>query len=209
MAQLMLAEAMIRTGQAQRALLVQSCAPSRLLDPSDSLSPIFGDMATAVVVGPVSAGRGIEASVSYTHGKNPKTLIASVPGKHWYDDGRAVLHIGDAQQTAAVFLDSVDELKFSVDSVLAKAARTTRDVDFFCIHQGAPWLRELVQDYVGLGAARSVETFARTGYVFGSTLPAALALAEQEGQLAPDDLVILAAGGPGTTFGATVIRWGV
>jgi 3-oxoacyl-[acyl-carrier-protein] synthase-3 len=208
MMQLTLAEAMIRVGRARRALLVQSCIPSRLLDMEDAISPSFGDAATAVVVGPVSDARGIEASVSYTDGTHPRSLIASVPGGTWYAAGRAVLHEGDPTQAQQVFLSSADAFKESVDAVLASSSYAHRDVDFFCIHQGAPWLRQVVQEYVGLSTARSVETYAQTGYVFASTLPAALAFAQEQQVLADGDLVVLAAGGPGTTYGATLLRWG-
>ncbi len=206
--QLTLAEVMIRAGHARRALLVQSCVPSRLLDMSDAISPTFGDAATAAVVGPVSSGRGIEASVSYTDGSNPRALVVSVPGGACYDRGRAVLHEGDPSQAQQLFLGAPDAFKESVDEVLARAARAHREIDFFCVHQGAPWLRRLVQEYVGLPAARSVETFATMGYVFGSTLPAALALAQETRALGDGDLVMLVAGGPGATYGATVLRWG-
>jgi 3-oxoacyl-[acyl-carrier-protein] synthase-3 len=208
MMQLTLADAMIRAGRARCALLVQSCIPSRLLDMSAPHAPLFGDAATAAVVGPVPGERGIAGAVSFTDGHNPRTLIASVPGRTWYDDGRAVLHIGDARQSQDVFIGSADAFKDSVDAVLAAAGCAAGDIDFLCIHQGAPWMRELVQDYVGLRHARSVETFAKTGYVFASTLPLALATAQDQGMLADDHLVMLLAGGPGTTYGATIIRWG-
>jgi 3-oxoacyl-[acyl-carrier-protein] synthase-3 len=208
MMQLTVADAMIRAGRARCALLVQSCIPSRLIDMTSPIAPLFGDAASAVVVGPVSGARGLEGTVSFTDGRNPKTLIVSVPGRAWYEDGRAVLHIGDAQQAHDVFLGAPDAFKDSVEAVLAASSRAAHEIDFLCIHQGAPWMRQLVQDYVGLGAARSVETFARTGYVFACTLPTALADAQDRGVLVNDDLVMLLAGGPGTTYGATILRWG-
>ena len=206
--QLTLAESMIRAGRARCALLVQSCIPSRFVDMTDPIAPLFGDMATAVVVGPVSGGHGIEASVSYTDGRFPQTLVLSVPGRAWYDEGRAVLHVSDPQQTFTVFLESVDNFKNSVDEVLAAAAHGAGEIDFIGIHQGSPWMRSVVQDYLGLSAARSIETFAQTGYVFASTLPVALTLAQDRKMLVDDDLVMLMAGGSGTTYGAMIIRWG-
>jgi 3-oxoacyl-[acyl-carrier-protein] synthase-3 len=208
MMQLTLANAMIRAGHARCALLVQSCIPSRLLDMDSPIAPLFGDAASAVVVGPVSPGRGLECAVSFTDGRNPKTLVVSVPGRAWYEEGRALLHVADARQAYDVFVGAPDAFKESVDTVLATASRPAEDIDFLCIHQGAPWMRQLVQDYVGLGAARSIETYARTGYVFASTLPVALAEAQDQGALADDDVVMLLAGGPGTTYGATILRWG-
>ena len=117
MMQLTLAEAMIKAGRARRALLVQSTSASRLLDMTDPIAPFFGDAATAVVVGSVSDGRGIEASVHFTDGRYPRTLIAGVPGHRWCDEGRAMIHIGDAAQTQSVFLQTADR---------ARRARTPR-----------------------------------------------------------------------------------
>lgn len=209
MMQLTLAEAMITAGRARHALLVQSCAPSRLLDPTSAIAPYFGDAATAVVVGPVSPGRGIAASHHATNGRYPRTLIASVPGGCWYDEGRAVLHIGDPWQTQRVFLETADSYKEIVDAVLAEVPCGAEDVDFLCIQQGTPWLRPVIQSHLGLSAARSVETFARVAYVFASALPLTLALAEEQALLRAGDRVLLASGGSGITYGAAVLLWGV
>jgi 3-oxoacyl-[acyl-carrier-protein] synthase-3 len=206
--QLILAEAMIRAGRARYALLVQSCIPSRLVNLDDPIAPLFGDIATAAVVGPVTSGRGIEASVSYTDGRTPRTLVMSVPGRAWYDDGRAVLHVADAQQSHAVFLEAADNFKQSVTAALAASDHSPGEIDFFCVHQGTPWMLSLMQDYAGMSTARSMDCFPVTGYVFGSTLPVTLALAQDRKLLVDDDLVTLAFGGPGTTYGALVLRWG-
>lgn len=206
--QLTVAEAMIRAGRARRALLVQSCIPSRLVELDAPIAPLFGDLATAVVVGPVAAERGIEAAACYADGRNPKTLVVSVPGGAWYEDGRAVLHVADARQNHAVFLESVDTFRRSLGAVLDASGHAASDVDFLCVHQGAPWMRAIVQDYAGMTRARSVETFTKVGYVFACTLPVALASAQEQGLLTAGDLVALVAGGPGATYGAMIIRWG-
>ncbi len=206
--QLTIAESMIAAGRARRALIVQSCAPSRIVPAMDVIAPFFGDAATAAVVGAVSDDRGIETSVCFTDGRYPTTLIASVPGGTWHDEGRAILHVGDPVQTQAVFLQTADCCKTSIDACLAASTRTTTDIDFVSIHQGTPWLRRVVQDYAGLTAARSVEMFTQTAYLFASTIPASLAVAEDRKLLSPGDRVILVGGGPGMTYGATQLVWG-
>jgi len=206
--QLSLAQAMIASGQATLALLVQSCGVSRSVDVDDPISPLFGDGATAVVVGRVADGRGVLAGVHHCDGRFPKTLIASVRGGTWADPGHGVIHVGDAVQMRDVFLSTADVLKESIDAVLATAGLTAGDVGFFAVHQGAPWLRQVVQDHAGLTHARSIDSFAKTGYLFASIVPAGLALAEQAGLLASDDLVMATAGGPGITFGSIAMRWG-
>jgi 3-oxoacyl-[acyl-carrier-protein] synthase-3 len=208
MMQLQLAEAMIAAGRARCALIVQSCTPSRLVPATDAIAPFFGDAATAAVVGRVSEGRGLEAAVHRTDGRYARYLIASVPGGRWYDDGRAVLHIAEPQKTQRVFLETADVWKECMEALLAQAARAREDIDFFCVHQGARWVRPVVQEYLGLTAARSVDTFSRTGHVFASAQPLGLARAEEQGLLRPDDLVLLVGGGSGITYGASLIRWG-
>jgi len=209
MMQLELAEGMILAGRARFAMLVQSCAPSRLVDVKDPNAPFFGDAATATIVGPVTHGRGLAASAHFTDGRFPKTLIATVPGARWYDAGRVLLHVGDPVQMQRVFLSTADACRTAIEAALAKSARDAMDVDFVGIHQGQPWLRQVVQEYAGLAHARSIDSFRETGYLFASTIPAALALAEDRGLLRPDDLVVLTGGGPGMTYGAAVMTWGV
>jgi 3-oxoacyl-[acyl-carrier-protein] synthase-3 len=69
-------------------------------------------------------------------------------------------------------------------------------------------LGRVVQDHVGLAGARVVELFARTAYVFATSVPLVLATGEREGLLRAGDLAVLLAAGPGMMRGATVIRWG-
>lgn len=206
--QLTLAESMIASGRARLALLVQACGASRAVELDDPISPLFGDGATAVVVGPVSDGRGIRTCVHYADGRNPNTLVASVRGGVWSDLGRGVIHVADAAQMNEVFLETAEVGKESIDAVLTTAGITARDIEFFAMYQGTPWIHRVVQDYAGLQHARSLETFSRTGYLFSAVLPAGLALAEQAGLLVNGDLVLATSGGTGITFGSIVMRWG-
>jgi 3-oxoacyl-[acyl-carrier-protein] synthase-3 len=206
--QLCLAEAMIAAGRARLALLVQACGASRLIDPADPTAPLFGDGATAVVVGPVSAGRGIRAAVHHADGRYPDTLVASVRGGGWSDPGRGLIHVADPGKMRELFLQTADVCKESIDAVLEATGLSAADIEFFAMYQGTPWLRRVVQRFVGLDHARSIDTFARTGYLFAAVLPAGLALAEQDGLLGPGDLVLATGGGTGMTFGSVVLRWG-
>lgn len=206
--QLSLARSMIVSGAARCALLVQSSGLSRLIDPANPMSPMFGDGATAVVVGPVGDDRGVLACTHRTDGRLPNTLIASVPGKRWYDDGRSVLHMADPAGMRDILLRTVDVSRESILAALTAAGHHPEDVDVFAMHQGTPWLRRLVQDHTGLGRARAVDTFATTAHLFGASLPATLVAARDRGILGDGDLVVLAGGGNGMSYGAAVMRWG-
>jgi 3-oxoacyl-[acyl-carrier-protein] synthase-3 len=205
--QLAVAEAMIISGRARYALLVQSSVSSRVVALDTPGAPILGDGASAVVVGPVAGDRGILASVHYTDGSTPRTLIASVPGKRWYDEGRAVIHVDNAQQMQAVFLQIADVCKTSIDAVLAQAGARHADVKFLATHQGTPWLREVVQRHAGLEHAGSIDLFTRTGYIASAFVPASLVEARAAGMLCDGDLVVMTGGGTGMTYGAVALRW--
>ncbi|HMG24190.1 MAG TPA: 3-oxoacyl-[acyl-carrier-protein] synthase III C-terminal domain-containing protein, partial [Kofleriaceae bacterium] len=209
--QLTLAEQMIATGRARSALLVQSSAASRLIDRDDPHSPLLGDGAAAVVVGRV-AGPGLLATVHRTDGSHPRALIASVPGGRWYDAGRGggpiVLHRADPAAARRVFLETADRAIEVVSAALRDAAVEPADVDFFAVHQGTPWLRRVTQESIGLVRARSVDTFAATGYLFGASIPLVLETAQRQAMVEPGDLVVMHGGGVGAVYGAAVLRWG-
>ncbi len=208
LAQLALAEGLIAAGRAKTALLVQSSISTRLIDREDPGSVLCGDGAAAVVVGEVARGRGILGSVHFTDGRFPNSLVMSVPGGTWMDAGRPRLHVADPQQLHDVFLATADVCKTSVDAVLAKLGLAAAEIQFSCVHQGTAWLQRVVNSHSGLGNARSVETFSRYGYLFAAMIPTNLDVAERERQVCDDDLVLLAGGGTGMTYGATLLKWG-
>lgn len=205
--QLGLAEQLIAAGRVRHALIVQSAAGSRLLDRDSPMSPLFGDGASAVVVGAVPRG-GLIASVYRTDGSYPRGLIASVPGGRWYDGGRIVLHSGEPGAMRQIFLETADRAAEVVGAALAAAGLAAADVALFAVHQGTPWLRRVTQAACGLVNARAVDTFATTGYLFGASIPLVLEIARERGLVAPDDLVVMHGGGVGSTYGAIALRWG-
>lgn len=204
--QLAIAEQWIASGRARHALLVQSCAASRLLDRDEPHSVLLGDGAAAVVVGAVASG-GILAAAHRTDGSRPRVLVATVPGKRWYDDGRVVLHRADPAAAFTTFLETADRAKEVVDALLARAGHRADDIDFFAAHQGTPWLRRVIQETIGLARARSVDVFAHTGYVQAVSIPLVLAAGQRDGLLRDGDLVLAFGGGVGATYGATLMRW--
>jgi 3-oxoacyl-[acyl-carrier-protein] synthase III len=206
--QLMLADAMISCGNARYALLVQSSAASRYIELEDPISPLFGDGATGVVVGPVPEGRGLLGGVHFTDGRFPRTLGGAVRGGTWADEGRGTIHQLDPHQQDEVFLLIADICKESIGAALHRAGQPPDAVDFFCMHQGTPWLRKVIQDYVGLQRARSFDLFHRTAHLMASNIPATLAAADEAGVLRGGDLVVLMGGGQGMTYGASVLKWG-
>lgn len=206
--QLTLAQSMIQAGHARKALLVQASAASRIADVRSPVSAVFGDGATAFVVGEVSTDRGILGAAHHTDGRLPNTLVASVPGARWFDDGRAVLHLADPSGMRDILLRTVDLTVESIHAALSQARLEPRDVDVLVMHQGMPWLRHLVERHAGLTHTRSVDTYEKTGHLLAAFVPSTLVAAQEAGILADNQVVVIAGGGNGMTYGAIVLRWG-
>jgi 3-oxoacyl-[acyl-carrier-protein] synthase-3 len=206
--QLTLAEQMIASGRTRYALLVQSSASSRLVHKEDPSSIWFGDAATAVVVGPVSEGKGVLGSAHRTDGTLSRTIMCGIPGKHWYDEGQCVLYVGDAREGRRMILTIADLASDVTRDVLAQAGLEPGDVRFYASHQGTSWLRAITQEHVGLRNARSVDTFSWTASLVACNIPAMLALGAKEGLLRDGDPALLFSGGSGITWSAIVLRWG-
>ena len=206
--QVTLAESMISAGRARKALLVQSNTLSRALPYDQQHSAWFGDGATAVVVGPVSDGRGVLASAHHTDGSLHDGIVVGVPGKRWFDHGQAFLYSERPQAARETLFSAVDHGKDVLSSALARAGLSATDVRYFGCHQGFSWLREVTQQHAGMTQARAMDTFSWTGNLGSANIPFVLHQGVEEGLLSDGDVVATYAGGTGITWSSLVMRWG-
>ena len=107
-----------------------------------------------------------------------------------------------------MFLRSGEYAREVVRAALEDAKLEEDDVDFYACHQGIAWLRAVTQEAAGLGHARSVDTYMKTGNLGSPNIPVVLAEAEEKGLLHDGDLVVTHAGGSGVTYSSLVLRWG-
>lgn len=208
MAQLALAQPMVASGRAKYALLVQSCNVTRLLRQEDPLSAWFGDGCAAVVLGPVQDGCGILAHAHRTHGEFHRAIVASVPDRPWYEEGRVCMYSADHEGARRSFLGIADFCAEVAGETLAMAGVAAADVDFYAPHQPTPWFRRVTQEHLRLTKARSVETFEWAGSMFGANIPVGLSIGQRENLLRSGDLVLMFAGGAGLTYSSMLMRWG-
>jgi 3-oxoacyl-[acyl-carrier-protein] synthase-3 len=207
LAQLGLAEAAIVANRSRFALCVQSCAATRLVERDDPSSPLVGDAATAFVIGPVAANRGVLATAHFTEGNYPDSLIMSVPGARWYDPGQVRVHVGNPAQLFAAHLRTAVTCAEAVNVALERANYQLDDIDALCVVQGTAWLQRVVYDELAV-RLQPMDTFSRFAYLSSAAIPAALFEAVRAGEIVDDDLVVVVSGGTGMTYGAAVMRWG-
>jgi 3-oxoacyl-[acyl-carrier-protein] synthase III len=198
---LTVANAMIQTGSASKALVVGAEVFSRILDFNDRTTCVlFGDGAGAVVL-EASDTPGILATDIHADGKH--TGILCVPG---HVSGGAVL--GDPllkMDGQAVFKLAVGVLDETARAVLAKAGRTAADIDWLVPHQANIRIMQSAARKLKLPMDKVVVTVDQHGNTSAASIPLALDHAVRAGQVKRGDTVMLEGVGGGFTWGSVLL----
>ncbi len=198
---LTIADSMIRTGAASKALVIGAEVFSRILDFKDrGTCVLFGDGAGAVVL-EASATPGILASELHADGRHVGILC--VPGNV---SGGQVL--GDPllkMDGPAVFKLAVGVLYDVAKSVLEKAGRIDADVDWLIPHQANIRILQSTAKRLKLPLDKLVVTVDQHGNTSAASIPLALDESVRSGKIARGDTVLLEGVGGGFTWGAVLL----
>ena len=198
---LSIADAMIKTGAATRALIVGSEVFSRILDFTDRTTCVlFGDGAGAVLL-EASEAPGILATELHADGRHVGILC--VPG---HVSGGRVL--GDPllkMDGPAVFKLAVGVLESVARSVLVKAGRVEADIDWLVPHQANIRIMQSTARKLKLAPEKLIATVDRHGNTSAASIPLALDEAVRSGTIKRGDTVMLEGVGGGFTWGAALL----
>jgi 3-oxoacyl-[acyl-carrier-protein] synthase III len=187
---LTVADAMIRTGAASRALVIGAEVFSRILDFNDRTTCVLG-----------SATPGILASELHADGRYADILCT--PGTV---SGGKVL--GDPllkMDGPAVFKLAVSVLEDVARSVLEKAQRTEADIDWLIPHQANIRIMQGTAKKLKLPAEKLVVTVDEHGNTSAASIPLALDESVRSGKIQSGDTVMLEGVGGGFTWGAVLL----
>jgi len=200
---LSIADSMIKTGAAARALVVGAEVFSRILDFRDRTTCVlFGDGAGAVVL-EASETPGILATELHADGRHVGILC--VPGNV---AGGAIL--GDPllkMDGPAVFKLAVGVLDSVARSVLAKAGRSERDIDWLIPHQANIRIMQSTAKKLKLAPEKLIATVDRHGNTSAASIPLALDEAVRDGRIRRGDTLMLEGVGGGFTWGAALLDY--
>ncbi len=199
---LSVADAMVRAGNARRALVVGSEIFSRILDFTDrSTCVLFGDGAGAVVL-EASDKPGILATDLHADGKYVDILC--VPGHvaGGQVSGSPLLRM-DGQ---AVFKLAVGLLESTARTTLDKAGLTVADVDWLVPHQANIRIMQSTARKLRLPPEKVVVTVDQHGNTSAASIPLALDYAVRAGQVKPGQTVLLEGVGGGFTWGSALLK---
>ena len=196
------ADALIRAGVAQRALVIGAEVFSRILDWNDrSTCVLFGDGAGAIVL---SAADTPGVLVSRLHADGRQSGILSTPGS--VRCGAVTGHPFLRMDGQAVFKLAVKLLAELAQETLEAAGLKVDDLDWLVPHQANVRILSATASRLGLPLDRVISTVGEHANTSAASVPLALAQAVQEGRLRPGQLIMLQGVGGGFTWASNLIR---
>lgn len=200
---LTIADSMIQSGSAKRALVIGSEIFSRILDFKDRTTCVlFGDGAGAVVL-EASDQPGILATDLHADGKYKDILC--VPG---HVNRGAIL--GDPvlkMDGQAVFKLAVGVLEDTARASLAKANMTDADIDWLIPHQANIRIMQSTAKKLKLSPDKVVVTVDQHGNTSAASIPLALDTAVRDGRIQRGQTLMLEGVGGGFTWGSVLLRY--
>ena len=198
---LTIADSMIRTGAARKALVIGAEVFSRILDFTDRTTCVlFGDGAGAVVL-EASDTPGLLATELHADGRYADILCT--PGAM---SGGQVMGLPFLKMDGqAVFKLAVGVLEDVARSVLDKAGRTEADIDWLIPHQANIRIMHGTAKKLKLSLDKLIVTVDEHGNTSAASIPLALDVAVRTGSIKRGDTVMLEGVGGGFTWGAVLL----
>ncbi len=199
---LAVADSMIRTRLAERALVIGAEVFSRILDWNDrGTCVLFGDGAGAVVLG-ADERPGILASKLHADGRHEAILRTAGHVQGGAITGHPFLTM-DGQ---AVFKLAVGVLDAVGRETVEAAGMRLADVDWLIPHQANVRILQATARRMGIPPEKVVSTVDRHANTSAASVPLALDLAVRDGRIRPGQHVLMEGVGGGFTWGAVLAR---
>ena len=199
------ADSMLRTGMAQRALVIGSETFSRILDWEDRTTCVlFGDGAGAVVLEARDVfppdGPGILVTRLHADGAHGSLLFVDGGPSSTGTVGKVRM------KGREVFRHAVVNLAEVLQEVLEDVGLSSDDLDWVVPHQANQRILDATARKLGLPPGKVIVTVDRHANTSAASVPLALDTAVRDGRIKPGNLVMLEAMGGGFTWGASLLR---
>ncbi|MFN3661851.1 beta-ketoacyl-ACP synthase III [Yoonia sp.] len=200
------ANAMIVSGQAKTVMVIGAETFSKIMDWTDrSTCVLFGDGAGALILQAedgdgTNADRGILSTDLNSDGRYKDLL--------YVDGGVATQNTGMLRMEGKeVFRHAVEKLAATADTALHKVGLSADDVTWVVPHQANIRIIQATAKKLGVGMDRVVVTVQDHGNTSAASIPLALSVGVERGQIKQGDLVVTEAIGGGLAWGAVILRW--
>ena len=213
------ADAYLRTGLAENALVIGSEVLSKLVDWTDRGSCIlFGDGAGAVVVERCEASPGILGRELHSDGTGggvlqcgarelttpyARTSVAKTD-QNQPTDGREHYIQMDGQE---VYRFATRRVPQCIEEALSDAGLAVPDIDMFVLHQANARIIDAVAKRLHADRDKFPTNLERVGNMSSASIPVLLDELNRQRKLHRGDRIVLAGFGAGLTIGACVMTW--
>lgn len=200
---LSVADSMIKSGAASKALVIGAEVFSRILDFKDRTTCVlFGDGAGAVVLG-ASSEPGILATELHADARHVEILCTPGTVAGGKVHGSPLLRM-DGQ---AVFKLAVGVLEKVARSVLDRAGLQDSDIDWLIPHQANIRIMQGTAKKLRMPLDKLIVTVDEHGNTSAASVPLALDVAVRSGRIKRGDTVMLEGVGGGFTWGAALLNY--
>ena len=200
------ANALIVSGQARNVLVIGAETFSRIMDWTDrSTCVLFGDGAGALLLEAQDGqgtpeDRGILATDLNSDGRYRELL--------YVDGGVSTGTTGYLRmQGNQVFRHAVEKLAATANTAMERAGVSAEDVDWIVPHQANIRIIQGTAKKLNLPMERVVVTVQDHGNTSAASIPLALSVGRERGQINKGDLIVTEAIGGGLAWGSVVLRW--
>jgi len=199
---LSVADSMLRSGGARKALVIGAETFTRILDWDDrGTCVLFGDGAGALVLAAEETESGILATRLHADGRHNDLLFV--------DGGPSTTGtVGKVRMKGReVFRHAVVNLAGVLNEVLEAAGLTSADVDWVVPHQANARILDATARKLGLPPEKVVVTVDQHANTSAASVPLAFDTAIRDGRIKRGDMVVLEAMGGGFTWGAAALKY--
>jgi 3-oxoacyl-[acyl-carrier-protein] synthase-3 len=216
---LSVAHAMISSGVAHYALILNADTITKLIHPMDrSLVVLHGDGAAATIVAPSDAADGLEGFVLGTDGSGAKYLMVPAGGARLACGPETRVERTDvagcvrtdenlAMDGPAVFHFSVYKVPEVIKAAMNQLGITMDDIDLVILHQANKTMLEMIYKSLRVPLEKRFFCLERMGNSSGPSTPIALAEAWRQKKIRPGSRTLMCSFGAGLTWGVAVIKW--
>jgi 3-oxoacyl-[acyl-carrier-protein] synthase-3 len=208
---LSVAEKYLRSGAAQKILVIGSETLTRIVDWQDrNTCVLFGDGAGAVVLEASDGGHSLLSTHTFSNGKFWNLLYQPGSGSRnpatdprTYDE--RLIYI--AMEGNEVYKHAVRSMEEAAIAALDANKLTQADIALLIPHQANRRIIDTTAKRLGVDPARLFTNLQQYGNTSSASIPIALDEANRQGVLKSGDKALLVAFGGGFAYGSALVEW--
>lgn len=207
------AKAVVETQNISVLVVASDALSTQFLWKGDRNAVLFGDGSGAIVLSP-SENPGIRAmhmGAEYSDAIHLKTPFSSTLNSplHYLagETERRPESYYTQMNGRAIMKLSLTHVPKAIDTVLAEAQLSGKEIDVFLPHQTNRHVVQKLADHIGYPVEKIPEVLSQHGSLSTAVIPVSLHMALESGAVKPGAKLLMTAYGAGFTFGAVVMEW--